>query len=88
MLANLRGDTQPMRGRRTQAQRDAATVESVYVALSALVLAGATCLLVASPALLFDVVHGDLRRTVVIIGKVAGAVAFLARLVTGLRRDQ
>ncbi|MFI1441341.1 DUF6332 family protein [Streptomyces fructofermentans] len=74
-----------MRGRRTQAQRDEATVESVYVAASALVLAMAACLVVASPVLLFDAVHGEAGRTLVVLGKAVGAVVFVARLVTGLR---
>ncbi|WP_406376353.1 DUF6332 family protein [Streptomyces sp. NBC_00647] len=71
---------------RTQAQKDEVTVESMYVAISAVILAGAAFLVVASPALLFDMVHGDARRAVVIGAKGAGAATFLARLITGLWR--
>lgn len=71
---------------RTQAQKDAVTVESMYVAVSAVLLAGAALLLVTSPALIFDVVHGEARRVLVICGKWAAAAVFLARLVTGLWR--
>ncbi|MGW3664644.1 DUF6332 family protein [Streptomyces sp. NPDC005141] len=75
-----------MGDQRTQAQKDDVTVETMYVAISAVILAGAAFLVVASPALLFDAVHGDARRGVVIGAKGVGAAVFLARLITGLWR--
>ncbi|MGV9703918.1 DUF6332 family protein [Streptomyces sp. NPDC003483] len=71
---------------RSQAQKDESTVESVYVAVSAVILAGAAFGLVASPALVFDVVQGDARRVLIVCGKWVGAGVFLARLVSGLWR--
>ncbi|MET8413549.1 DUF6332 family protein [Streptomyces sp. NPDC005195] len=71
---------------RSQAQKDESTVESMYVAASAVILAGAAFALVAGPALVFDAVHGDARRVLIICGKWAGAGVFLARLISGLWR--
>ncbi|MFG2480765.1 DUF6332 family protein [Streptomyces fagopyri] len=71
---------------RSQAQKDESTVESMYVAVSAVILAGAVFALVASPALVFGVVHGDARRVLIICGKWAGAGVFVARLISGLWR--
>ncbi|MFD8421081.1 DUF6332 family protein [Streptomyces sp. NPDC059466] len=71
---------------RSQARKDESTVESMYVAVSAVILAGAVFALVASPALVFDAVHGDARRLLIICGKWAAAGTFLARLTSGLWR--
>ncbi|MGW3852591.1 DUF6332 family protein [Streptomyces fagopyri] len=81
-----RGKSSAVGASRSQAQRDESTVESMYVAVSAVLLAGAAFALVASPALVFGVVHGDARRVLIICGKWAGAGVFLARLISGLWR--
>ncbi|MQY11710.1 hypothetical protein SRB5_18290 [Streptomyces sp. RB5] len=75
-----------MRGPRTQAQRDATTVESVYVALTAVVLAGAVFAVIAGPALYFDWVTGGARTPLLRAAAATGLVAFAVRLVVGLRR--
>ncbi|WP_329033902.1 DUF6332 family protein [Streptomyces sp. NBC_00178] len=70
-------------GARTQEQKDEATVEALYVAISAAILAATVLALVASPALLLDMVRGDDRRVLIICGKWAAAATFLARLTYG-----
>ncbi|WP_407563489.1 DUF6332 family protein [Streptomyces sp. 184] len=75
-----------MRGTRTQSQRDAATVEIVYAAVTAALLAGAVFLAVAAPALFFDAVHGDTRAGLLLTAKAAGATAFVMRVGLVLRR--
>lgn len=75
-----------MRGPRTQTQRDAVTVEIVYAAVTAALLAGAVFLAVAAPALFFGTVHGDARAGLLTAAKAAGATAFVIRVGLVLRR--
>lgn len=75
-----------MRGSRSQAQRDAATVEIVYAAVTAALLAGAVFLAVAAPALFFDAVPGDARAGLVTGAQAAAATAFVIRVGLVLRR--
>ncbi|WP_272922309.1 DUF6332 family protein [Streptomyces sp. SID5770] len=75
-----------MREPRSQAERDATTMESMYVLLTALALAGGIFMTVASPALIFDWVQADARRCLIIAAKVTAVSAALIRLVQGLWR--
>ncbi|MFW6693240.1 DUF6332 family protein [Streptomyces sp. MAR4 CNX-425] len=75
-----------MRGPRTQRQRDAATVEIVYAAVTAALLGGAVFLAVAAPALFFGAVHGDARAGLVTAAQAAGATVFVIRVGLVLRR--
>ncbi|WAL93913.1 DUF6332 family protein [Streptomyces sp. Je 1-369] len=71
--------------RRTQAERDADTVEIAYALFVAASLAGCTMLAVASPAFFFGVTSPS-EGTLVRAGVIAGAVAFFAVLATILLR--
>lgn len=75
-----------MRGPRSQARRDAVTVEIGYAAVTAALLAGAAFLAVAAPVLFFDAVHGDARPALLTAAKAAGAAAFVIRVALVLRR--
>ncbi|MEU5686465.1 hypothetical protein DEJ48_34635 [Streptomyces venezuelae] len=72
-------------GRRTQAERDADTVEIAYALFVAASLAGGTMLAVASPAFFFGV-RSPSEGTLVRAGMIAGAVVFFAVLVAVLLR--
>ncbi|MFD6433897.1 DUF6332 family protein [Streptomyces venezuelae] len=72
-------------GRRTQAERDADTVEIAYALFVAASLAGGTMLAVASPAFFFGV-RSPGEGTLVRAGMIAGVAVFLAVLVAVLLR--
>ncbi|MGW0904750.1 DUF6332 family protein [Streptomyces sp. NPDC002853] len=74
-------------GRRTQAERDANTVEIGFALFAATSLAGATMLAVASPAFFFGVTSPG-QGTLVLAGKIVGIVVFVAVLVTILVRHR
>lgn len=74
-------------GRRTQAERDATTVEIGFALFAATSLACATMLAVASPAFLFGVTSPS-QGTLVLAGKIVGTVVFVAVLVTILVRHR
>ncbi|MFD5569032.1 DUF6332 family protein [Streptomyces cadmiisoli] len=75
------------RGRRTQADRDAITVEIGYALCSAAFAAAVVFGAVAGPALLFDLPRG-LETVLVRTGLVLVPVLFLARVVAVLVRFQ
>ncbi|MER5791230.1 DUF6332 family protein [Streptomyces sp. NPDC001980] len=72
-------------GRRSQAERDAITVEIGYALCSAVFAAVVVFGAVAGPALLFDLPRG-LERTLPVVGAVLAAVLFLGRVVSVLVR--
>ncbi|WP_306334511.1 DUF6332 family protein [Streptomyces sp. KL118A] len=72
-------------GRRTQAERDADTVEIAYALFVAASLAGGTVLAVGSPAFFFGV-RSPSEGTLVRAGLVAGAVVFFTVLAAILLR--
>ncbi|CAL9643221.1 DUF6332 family protein [Streptomyces sp. enrichment culture] len=72
-------------GRRSQAERDAVTVEIGYALVSAAFAAAVLFGAVAGPALLFDLPH--LLSTVLLrLGLVVAALVFTARVVSVLLR--
>ncbi|MEV0258316.1 DUF6332 family protein [Streptomyces sp. NPDC050732] len=73
--------------RRTQAERDADTVEIAYALFVATSLAGCTLLAVASPAFFFGV-RSPGEGTLVRAGLIAGAGVFVTTLVTILVRHR
>ncbi|MFI6469003.1 DUF6332 family protein [Streptomyces sp. NPDC050516] len=73
------------RTRRTQAERDAQTAESVFALFSATLYAGAAFLLFVLPVL-YGMVSGTAKNGFVIAAGVAAAVAFVARMVELLWR--
>ncbi|MWA09424.1 DUF6332 family protein [Streptomyces sp. BA2] len=74
-------------GRRTQAERDADTVEIGFALFAATSFAGCTALAVASPAFFFGVTSPS-EGTLVRAGVIAGAVVFVVSLVTILVRHR
>ncbi|EPH40761.1 DUF6332 family protein [Streptomyces aurantiacus] len=73
-------------GRRSQAERDAMTVEIGYALVSATVVAVAVIgAMVAGPVIAFDLSAGT-ERVLLVIGCTLAAVAFVVRLVTVLWR--
>ncbi|MFD4507862.1 DUF6332 family protein [Streptomyces sp. NPDC058457] len=72
-------------GRRSQAERDAITVEIGYSLCSAVFAAVVVFGAVAGPVLLFEL-PGGLERTLPVVGVVLAAVVFLARVVSVLLR--
>lgn len=72
-------------GRRTQAERDADTVEIAYALFVAASLAGGTVLAVGSPAFFFGV-RSPSEGTLVRAGLIAGAVVFFTVLAAILLR--
>ncbi|MEU6192485.1 DUF6332 family protein [Streptomyces sp. NPDC047061] len=74
-------------GRRSQAERDAVTVEIGYALCSAVFAAVVVLGAVAGPTLLFEL-PGVLERTLRVVGVVLAAVVFLARVVSVLVRFQ
>ncbi|MFK4071732.1 DUF6332 family protein [Streptomyces sp. NPDC029674] len=74
-------------GRRTQAERDANTVEITYALFVATSLAGCTVLAVGSPAFFFGV-RSPSEGTLVRAGLIAGAVVFVAALAIILVRHR
>lgn len=75
-----------MRSPRTQARRDAVTVEIVYAAVTAALLAGAAFLAVAAPALFLDAAHGDARGRLLVAAECTAAAVFAIRAALVLRR--
>ncbi|MGW1867621.1 DUF6332 family protein [Streptomyces mauvecolor] len=73
------------RARRTQAERDAMTIETVSALFSSTLYAGATFLLFVLPVL-SGMVSGAAKNGLVTVAGVAAAVAFVARMVEGLWR--
>ncbi|WP_328403466.1 DUF6332 family protein [Streptomyces sp. NBC_00390] len=71
--------------RRTQAERDAITVEIGYALVSGFVVAGLTFLGIAGPTTVFALPHAA-ERGLVVGGAVVGAVAFVLRVVHVLWR--
>jgi hypothetical protein len=71
--------------RRTQAQRDALTVEIGYALLSAVLVAALVFGVVAGPKLMFTMPYA-VERGLLIAGASAAAVVFVLRLVTVLWR--
>ncbi len=74
-------------GSRTQAQRDAATVEIGYALVSGVFVAIMAFAVVAGPAWAFEVSPG-VRKGLGRAGAALAAVAFLARVATVLWRFQ
>ncbi|NGO79829.1 hypothetical protein G6045_29840 [Streptomyces sp. YC504] len=74
-------------GSRTQAQRDAITVEIGYAFLSGACLAVLAFAAVAGPGWIFDFPLG-VRKVLVTIGTVLALLAFLVRVITVLWRFQ
>lgn len=72
-------------GRRSQAERDAITVEIGYALCSAAFAAAVLFGAVAGPAFAFDLPAGA-RSTLVGVGATAAAVLFLARVISVLVR--
>ncbi|MEU3411697.1 MULTISPECIES: DUF6332 family protein [unclassified Streptomyces] len=72
-------------GRRSQAERDAMTVEIGYALVSALFAAAVLFGAVAGPALLLDL-PGPLSKVLLRLGAVVAPVVFLARVVSVLLR--
>ncbi|MCL8009907.1 DUF6332 family protein [Streptomyces sp. AS02] len=72
-------------GRRSQAERDAITVEIGYALCSAAFAAAVSFGAVAGPAFAFDLSAGA-RGTLVAAGATAAAVLFVARVVSVLVR--
>ncbi|MFI6492416.1 DUF6332 family protein [Streptomyces sp. NPDC050564] len=73
------------RGRRTQAQRDAVTVEIGYALFSAAFVAAIGFGVVTGPALFLDL-SGAAVRTLVAFGATLAAVLFVLRVATVLIR--
>ncbi|MGW3663137.1 DUF6332 family protein [Streptomyces sp. NPDC005141] len=73
------------RARRTQAQRDAATVEIGYALASAVFVAAVAFGAVSGPALFLDLSHGA-ERALVTAGAGLAAVLFALRVATVLFR--
>ncbi|MEU0333415.1 DUF6332 family protein [Streptomyces sp. NPDC006193] len=72
-------------GRRTQAERDAATVEIGYALASAAFAAAVLFGALAGPALLFDLPRLP-AAALLRLGQIAAPAVFLARVVTVLTR--
>ncbi|MFG2550360.1 DUF6332 family protein [Streptomyces sp. NPDC048581] len=72
-------------GRRSQAERDAITVEIGYALCSAAFAAAVLFGAVAGPAFVFDLWDGA-RGTLVRVGATVAAVLFLARVISVLVR--
>ncbi|MER5461712.1 DUF6332 family protein [Streptomyces sp. NPDC002668] len=72
-------------GRRTQAERDALTIETGYALISAVLVAAVAFGVVAGPKLMFAMPYAA-ERGLLIAGVAAAAVAFVARVVTVLWR--
>lgn len=73
------------RTRRTQAERDAMTIEIVFALFSATLYAGAAFLLFVLPVL-YGLASGAARTGFLTAAGAAAAVAFVARTVEVLRR--
>ncbi|WP_406369657.1 DUF6332 family protein [Streptomyces sp. NBC_00647] len=82
---SYRAHTQGTRARRTQAQRDAATVEIGYALASAAFVAAVAFGVVSGPALFLDLSHGTVRALVT-AGAGLAAVLFALRVATVLFR--
>ncbi|MEU4495900.1 DUF6332 family protein [Streptomyces sp. NPDC023998] len=72
-------------GRRTQAERDAITVETGYALVSAVFVAALTFGAIAGPKLLFTMPYAA-ERGLLISGMAAAGVVFVLRVVTVLWR--
>ncbi|MEU6772495.1 DUF6332 family protein [Streptomyces sp. NPDC046759] len=72
-------------GRRTKAQRDAATVETGYALVSAAFAAAVLFGALAGPALLFDLPH-LLSTALLRLGAAVAPVVFMARVISVLVR--
>ncbi|MFI9583430.1 DUF6332 family protein [Streptomyces sp. NPDC052236] len=70
---------------RTQAERDAMTVEIGYALLSAVLVAAIVFGVIAGPKLMFALPYAA-ERGLLIAGGAAAAVTFVLRVVTVLRR--
>jgi len=84
-MENYGGHAERVRGRRTQAQRDATTVEIGYALFSAAFVAALAFGVVAGPVLVFDL-SGAAQRTLVASGATLAAVLFAVRTVSVLVR--
>lgn len=72
-------------GRRTQAERDAITIEIGYALVSAAVLAGLTFAVLAAPALLLLDLGRTARTVVLTVATTTAVLAFVTRVVHVLR---
>jgi hypothetical protein len=72
-------------GRRTQAQRDAITVEIGFALVSGVLVAGLTFLGIAVPTMVFSLPHAA-ERGLLVGGAIAGAAVFVLRVVHVLWR--
>ncbi|MFI1393782.1 DUF6332 family protein [Streptomyces sp. NPDC020681] len=72
-------------GRRTQAERDAITVEIGYALLSAVLVAAVVFGVIAGPKLMFTMPYA-VERGLLVAGGVAAVVVFVLRLITVLWR--
>ncbi|WP_327358482.1 DUF6332 family protein [Streptomyces sp. NBC_01304] len=72
-------------GNRSQAARDAATVEIIFALVSALLAAAAVFGLVVAPALVFDLSGGP-RHALLLVATTLAPVVFVVRLVRVLWR--
>ncbi|SEG90014.1 hypothetical protein SAMN05216223_12156 [Actinacidiphila yanglinensis] len=84
MNGAARGDRGTV-GRRTQAEREAATVETMYAVATAAVL-GAVGFLVVTAPVMAGVVHGRARSGCVTAAMLVAAVLFFGRIVLTLLR--
>ncbi|MEU9206425.1 DUF6332 family protein [Streptomyces sp. NPDC048415] len=84
-MENHGGHTERIRERRTQAERDAVTVEIGYALFSAAFVAALGFGVVAGPALFLDLSRGALR-TLVACGATLATVLFFLRTATVLVR--
>lgn len=76
-----------MRGTRTQAERDAATVEMMYAAASGTLFAAFAFALVVSPVLMGRV-HGDARHSWVTAAVAVAVVTFCGAVAGILQRHE
>ncbi|MFF4353079.1 DUF6332 family protein [Streptomyces sp. NPDC001530] len=86
-MENYGVEAEHVRGRRTQAERDAVTVEIGYALLSAAFLAAVAFGVVAGPALAFDLSDAA-QRMLVASGAALAAPLFLLRVAGVLIRFQ
>ncbi|MFE9096864.1 DUF6332 family protein [Streptomyces sp. NPDC007264] len=84
-MENHGGRSLRARGRRTQAERDAVTVEIGYGLCSAVFAAALAFGAVAGPAFAFDLSHG-VRRTLIVSAATVACTLFVVRVVSVLAR--
>ncbi|MGI5484123.1 DUF6332 family protein [Streptomyces lavendofoliae] len=73
-------------GNRTQAQRDAMTVEIGYALVTGVLLAAGVFILCAAPVLVLDLAGGAARRGVLVVAATVAGLAFMTRVTRVLWR--